>query len=74
MSFMVKDKQLFKNYNKTCEKIESLMGKKLDSKLFYDNNDNNQIKTKIKLFKIVLLEIFIIKNDLKKKYHTNVYQ
>ena len=41
MSFMVKDKQLFKNYNKTCEKIESLMGKKLDSKLFYDNNDNN---------------------------------
>ena len=58
MSFMVKDKQLFKNYNKTCEKIESLMGKKLDSKLFYDNNDNNQIKTKIKLFKDSIIRNF----------------
>ena len=41
MSLMVKDKRLFKNYNKICEKIESLIGKIFDSKLFYGNDDNN---------------------------------
>ena len=44
MSLMAKDKQLFKNYNKIWEKIESLMRKKLDSKPFYGNDDNNYIK------------------------------
>ena len=34
MSLMAKDKQLFKNYNKIWEKIESLMRKKFDSKPF----------------------------------------
>ena len=34
MSLMVKDKQLFKNYNKILEKIESLMRKKFDRKPF----------------------------------------
>ena len=33
-SLMIKDKQLFKNYNKIWEKIESLMRKKFDSKPF----------------------------------------
>ena len=48
MSLIVKDKQLFKNYNKIWETIESLMRKKFDSKPFYCNNDNNYIKTKNK--------------------------
>ena len=34
MSLMVKDKQLFKNYNEIWEKIESLMRKTFDSKRF----------------------------------------
>ena len=34
MSLMVKDKQLFKIFNKIWAKIESLMRKKFDSKLF----------------------------------------
>ena len=34
MSLMVKDKQLFKNYNEIWEKIESLMTKTFDSKRF----------------------------------------
>ena len=34
VSLMVKDKQLFKNYNKIWEKIESLIRKKIDSKPF----------------------------------------
>ena len=51
MSLIVKDKQLFKNYNKLWKKIERLMRKKFDSKLFYGNDDNKYIKTKIKTFK-----------------------
>ena len=48
---MVKDKQLFINYNKIWEKIKSLMRKKFDSKPLYGKNDNKYIKAKIKTFK-----------------------
>ena len=50
MSLIVKDKQLFKNYNKIWEKIEGLMKKKkIDSKPFYANDNNSKyIKTKRK--------------------------
>ena len=41
MSFIVKDKQLFKNYNKIWGKFKSLMRKKIDSKPFYGNDDNS---------------------------------
>ena len=58
MSLIVKDKQLFKNYNKIWEKIESLMRKKFDSKPFYGNDDNNYIKTKIKTFKDSIITNF----------------
>ena len=73
VSLLVKDEQLFKNYNKIWEKIEGLIGKKFDRKPFYGNDDNKYIKTKIKHLKTALLQIFIIKKYLKKKYHTNVY-
>ena len=55
---MVKDKQIFKNYNKAWEKIESLMRKKFDTKPFYGNDDNNYIKTKIKTFKDSIITNF----------------
>ena len=58
MSLMIKDEQLFKNYNKIWEKIESLMRKKFDSKLFYGNDDNKYIKTKIKTFKDSIITNF----------------
>ena len=58
MSLMVQDKQLFKNYNKIWEKIESLMRKKIDNKLFYGNDDNKYIKTKIKTFKDSIITSF----------------
>ena len=74
MSLMVQDKQLFKNYNKIWEKIESLMRKKIDNKLFYGNDDNKSIKKKKKHLKTALLQVFIIKKYLKKKYHTNIYR
>ena len=67
MSLMVKDKQLFKNYNKLWKKIESLMRKKFDSKLFYGNDDNKYIKTKIKTFKDSIITNFHNKKVLEEK-------
>ena len=59
MSLIVKDKQLFKNYNKIWEKIESLMRKKFDSKPLFGNDDNSKyIKTKIKTFKDSIITNF----------------
>ena len=56
---MVKDKQLFKNYNKIWEKTESLIRKNFDSKPFYSNDDNSKyIKTKIKTFKDSIITNF----------------
>ena len=74
MSLMVNDKQIFKNYNKVWEKIESLIRKKIDSNPFYGNDDNNYIKTKIKTLKDSIITNFHNKKYLKKKYHTNVYR
>ena len=67
MFLMVKDKQLFKNYNKIWEKIESLMRKKIDSKLFYGNDDNKYIKTKIKTFKDSIITNFHDKKVSKER-------
>ena len=39
-------------------KIESLTRKKFDSKLFYGNDDNKYIKTKIKTFKDSMITNF----------------
>ena len=58
MSLIVKDIQRFKNYNKIWEKIESLMRKTFDSKRFYGNDDNKDIKTKIKTFKDIIITNF----------------
>ena len=58
MSLMVKDQQLFKNYDKIWEKIESFMRKIFDSKLFYGNDDNKYIKTNIKTFKDSIITNF----------------
>ena len=62
---MVKDKQLFKNYNNIWEKKEK---SKTDSKPFYGNDDNSKyIKTKIKTFKGSIITNFHDKKSLEKK-------
>ena len=59
MSLMVKDKQLFENYNNIWEKTEK---SKTDSKHFHGYDDNSKyIKAKTKTFKAALLQIFMIK-------------
>ena len=68
MSLMVKDKQLFKNYNKIWEKTESLIRKNFDSKPFYSNDDNSKyIKTKIKTFKDSIITNFHDKKMSREK-------
>ena len=47
MSLKVKDKKLFKNYNKIWEKVENLMGIDFNTKPYY-GDDEKYIKTKIK--------------------------
>ena len=49
MSLKVKDKTLFKNYNKIWKKIEKLMGIDFNTKPTY-GDDNKYIKTKIKIY------------------------
>ena len=49
MSFVVKDKQLLKNYNRIWEKIEKLMKINFESKPVYGDDDNDKhIKIKNK--------------------------
>ena len=49
MSFIVKDKQLLKNYTKIWEKIEKLMKINFESNPVY-GDDDKYIKTKIKTY------------------------
>ena len=50
MSLKVKDKKLFKNYNKIWKKIEKLMDIDFNTKPTY-GDDDKYIKTKIKTYK-----------------------
>ena len=52
MSSKVKDKKLFKNYNKIWKKVEKLMGIDFNTKPAY-GDDEKYIKTKIKNMKII---------------------
>ena len=49
MSFIVKDKQLLKNYIKIWEKVEGLMRINFECKPVYGDHDK-YIKTKIKIY------------------------
>ena len=44
MSFMIKDKQLLKNYNKIRKKMEKLMKIDFNTKTTYDDDDKNKNK------------------------------
>ena len=51
MSLKVKDKKLFKNYNKIWKKIEKIMDIDFNTKPTYDDDNDKYIKTKIKSYK-----------------------
>ena len=49
MSLKVKNKKLFKNYNKIWKKIEKLIGTDFNTNPIY-SDDDKYIKTKIKIY------------------------
>ena len=66
MSFIAKNKQLLKKYNKICETIEKLMKINFESKLVYGDNDKC-IKTKIKIYADSIITNFHNKKMPKEK-------
>ena len=78
MSLKVKDKKLFKNYNKILKKIEELISIKFNTKPTY-GDDRKYIKTKIKTYENNITTNFYHKKrpkkvPKKKQTHINVYQ
>ena len=73
MSLKVKNKKLFKNYNKIWKKIEKLIGTDFNTNPIY-SDDDKYIKTKIKIYEDNITTKKGLKNYQKKKYHINVYQ
>ena len=71
MYLKVKDKKLFKNYNKIWKNIEKLMDIDFNIKPTYDDDDK-YIKIKKKHMETILIQIFIIKKGLKKYQKKNV--
>ena len=68
MSFRVKDKQLLKNYNKICEKIEKLIKIDFESKPVYGDDDGDKyIKTKTKTYEKIIITNFHNKKMPKEK-------
>ena len=65
MSLKVKDKKLFKNYNKIRTKIAKLMGKDFNTKPTY-GDDDKYIKTKIKTYEDNITTNFYNKKGSKK--------
>ena len=77
MSLKVKDKTLFKNYNKIWKTIEKLMDIDFNTKPTY-GDDAKYIKTKIKTYEDNIITNFYNKKGLKmyqkKKYHIYTHQ
>ena len=65
MSFMIKDIQLLKNYNKIWKKDEKLIIIDFNTKTTY-GNDDKYIKTEIKIYKVSIITNFYNKNGSKK--------
>ena len=63
---MVKDKKLFKNYNKIWKKIEKLMNIGFNTKPTYGDDNDKYIKTKIKTYEDNITTNFYNKKGFKK--------
>ena len=66
MSLRVNNKQLLKNYNKIWEKVEKLMKINFESKPV-DGDDDEYIKTKIKIYAESVIKNFHNKKVPKEK-------
>ena len=66
MSFIIKDIQLFKKYNKIWKKKEKLTKIDFNTKTIYGDDDDKCIKTKIKTYKDSITKHFYNKNRSEK--------
>ena len=66
MYFRANNKELLKNYNKICEKVENLLKINFESKPVY-GDDDKYIKAKIKIFAGSMITNFLNKKMLKEK-------
>ena len=66
MSLRVNNKQLLRNYNKTCKKIENLMKIDFESKPAY-GDDDKYIKIKIKIYADSIIRNFHNKKTPQEK-------
>ena len=66
MSFKANNKQLIKNYNKICKKVEKLMNIDFESKPFY-RDDEKYIKTQTKMYAGSMIKNFHDKKMPKEK-------
>ena len=73
LSFKINNKEFLKKYYQIWIRIGKLLKIKFDSKPIY-GDDEKYLKTKIKTYGIVLLQIFIVKKSQKKKHHASVDQ
>ena len=65
MSFMIKDIQFLKNYNKIWKKDEKLIIIDFNTKTTY-GDDDKYIKTEIKIYKVSIITNFYNENGSKK--------
>ena len=72
VSFKVGDNKLLKKYNKMWQKVSNLMNIEFDSAPVYGDNDE-YIKTKIKMYEDIVNTNFKAKKYLKKMLHINAY-
>ena len=66
MYFRANNKELLKNYNKICEKVENLLKINFESKPVY-GDDDKYIKAKIKIYAGSMITNFRNKKMLKEK-------
>ena len=69
--FKISDKQVLKKYNQIWKKVGKLLETKFDSKPVYGNNDQ-YIKTKIKIYSGRTTTNFHSKKCQKKEHHASL--
>ena len=71
-SFKVIDNKLLKKYTKIWKRVSNLINIKFDSEPVYGDNDQ-YIKTKIKLYEDKIKQIFKAKKFQSKMHHISAY-
>ena len=66
MSFKTFDEKLFKKYTKIWEKISNLVGKEFNSKMYYEDDEND--------VRYINSKISIINREIKTDFHGYIWK